>query len=156
MIGRKRPSGDSCWSFRGKGVSYVPYKVSEFNVKKEILRHREFNILKYNKDKKIIKEAIIPLEKIHGPILLISTEADTVWPSVTQADYIENYLSEHDFSYEVTNLKYQYISHFTLPTRRNANLLKFLFKTERKSPNECAAEREDITSKTFDFIKNHL
>ncbi len=43
------------------------------------------HILDYNTNKDIGAEAIIPMERIHGPILLISTEADTVWPSVSNA-----------------------------------------------------------------------
>lgn len=155
MIGEKRTSGDSCWSYQRKGLNYVPYKIKQFNVIKQFIAHREFNILDYNTNKDIGSEAIIPMERIQGPILLISTEADTVWPSVQQADYIKEYLLDHNFSYEIMNLKYQYISHFAIPMRRNEGLLKLLFKTERKYPNECAADRADITSKVIDFIQNH-
>ncbi|WP_130838662.1 acyl-CoA thioester hydrolase/BAAT C-terminal domain-containing protein [Lachnoclostridium sp. Marseille-P6806] len=155
MIGKKGPSGDSCWSYQRNSLNYVPYKIRRFNVKKQFITHREFNILEYNTNKDIGSEAIIPMERIRGPILLISTEADTVWPSVQQADYIEEYLLDRNFSYEVMNLKYQYISHFAIPMRRNEGLLKLLFKTERKHPNECAVDREDITSKVIDFIRNH-
>ena len=81
------------------------------------------------------------MENIHGPVLLISTEADTVWPSAEQAAYIESYLSVHDFSYEVKNLTYKNVSHFTIPMRRNTWLLKLMFRSERQSPEECAAER---------------
>ena len=42
--------------------------------------------------KNFVKEGQkLPLYGV-GPILLISTESDTVWPSAEQADYIENYL----------------------------------------------------------------
>ncbi len=112
--------------------------------------------MEYNADKDITTETIIPMENINGPVLLISTESDTVWPSAQQADFIEKYLLNHKFAFKVTNLKYKNISHFAIPIRRNTWLLKLLLKTERKYPNECAAEREDITSKTINFIKNHL
>jgi hypothetical protein len=90
-----------------------------------------------------------------GPVLLISTEADTVWPSAEQAAYIERYLSMHDFSYEVKNLTYKNVSHFAIPMRRNAWLLKLMFRSERQSPEECAAERADLSEQAVDFIQNH-
>lgn len=95
------------------------------------------------------------VENIHGPVLLISTEADTVWPSAEQAAYIERYLSVHDFSYEVKNLTYKNVSHFTIPMRRNTWLLKLMFRSERQSPEECAAERADLSEQAVDFIQNH-
>ena len=105
--------------------------------------------------KDVTDESIIPMENIHGPVLLISTEADTVWPSAEQAAYIERYLSVHDFSYEVKNLTYKNVSHFTIPMRRNTWLLKLMFRSERQSPEECAAERADLSEQAVDFIQNH-
>jgi len=61
----------------------------------------------------------------------------------------------HKFAFKVTNLKYKKISHFAIPMRRNTWLLKLLFKTERKYPEECSSERRDLTDKTIDFIQSH-
>lgn len=155
MIGKSGPSGDSCWAYQGKSFNYVPYKVRQFNIKKQFLKHHEFNILEYNADKDITTETIIPMENINGPVLLISTESDTVWPSAQQADFIEKYLLNHKFAFEVANLKYKNISHFAIPMKRNTWLLKLLFKTERKYPKECSSERRDLTDKTIDFIQSH-
>jgi len=155
MIGRKAPSGTSCWSYRGAEFPYVPYAIREFDVIGQFLRHREFNILRYNTGKAVADEAVIPMEKINGPILLISTRADTVWPSADQAQWIAAYLREHDFPHEVECLTYDHISHFAIPMRSNTWLLKLLFRSERESPEECASEREDLSRKAVDFIQNH-
>ena len=155
MIGRKAPSGTACWSYRGEELSYTPYIIREFNIIKQFRTYGEFNILSYNAGKDVTDESIIPMENIHGPVLLISTEADTVWPSAEQAAYIERYLSVHDFSYEVKNLTYKNVSHFAIPMRRNTWLLKQMFRSERQSPEECAAERADLSEQTVDFIQNH-
>lgn len=155
MFGKKTPSGDSCWSYQGMGLNYVPYKIREFNVIGQFFSHHEFNILAYNVGKDVTDEDIIPMERINGPVLLISTKSDTVWPSAEQADFIEKYLEEHSFSYEIINLKYEYISHFAIPMRRNTWLLKLLFKSEREFSDECSSEREDISSQAIDFVQNH-
>ena len=155
MIGRSGPSGTSCWSYRGEEKSYVPYKIRRFNVVKQFIAHGEFNILDYNTGKNVTDESVIPVERINGPVLLISTDADTVWPSAEQADHIEKYLQEHDFSYEVKSLKYENVSHFAVPVRSNTWLLKLLFKTEREHPEECKKQRDDLYAQPVDFVLNH-
>ena len=92
MIGRKAPSGTSCWSYHGEELSYTPYIIRDFDIIKHLRKYGELNILSYNTGKDVTDESIIPVENIHGPILLISTESDTVWPSVEQADCIEDRL----------------------------------------------------------------
>ncbi|MBQ6240470.1 MAG: hypothetical protein IJK56_08985 [Firmicutes bacterium] len=91
----------------------------------------------------------------YGPILLISTEADTVWPSAEQAAHLVSYLQEHDYSYEVKSLTYENVSHFAIPMRSNIWLLKLMFRSERQFPEECAAERTDLSEQAVDFIQNH-
>lgn len=44
MIGKKAPSGTSCWSYQGEGLSFTPYKIRTFNVIKQLITHGEFNI----------------------------------------------------------------------------------------------------------------
>ena len=155
MIGHDGPSGTSCWSYRGKELSYTPYAIRNFDVFSQFCTHKEFNILAYNTGKEVTDESIIPVENIHGPILLISTEADTVWPSSDQAAYIADYLQAHDYSYEIKNLTYKNVSHFAIPMRRNTWLLKLMFRSERLFPKECAAERTDLSDQAVDFIQNH-
>lgn len=155
MIGHDGPSGTSCWSYHGEELRYTPYKIREFDVLKQLRTYGEFNILAYNSGKDVVDGSIIPVENIHGPILLISTEADTVWPSAEQAAYIVSCLQAHDFSYEVKSLTYENVSHFAIPMRSNTWLLKLLFRSERQFPEECAAERMDLSEQAVDFIQNH-
>ena len=155
MIGRKAPSGTSCWSYRGEELRYTPYVVRDFDVIRQLRMYGEFNILSYNTGKDITEESIIPVENIHGPILLISTEADTIWPSAEQADWIESHLREHDFPYEIRNLQYEHVSHFAIPMRRNTWLLKLLFQSERSDPEECATERADLSQQAVVFVRDH-
>ena len=155
MIGRKAPSGTSCWSYRGEELSYTPYNIREFDLFKQLRRYREFNILSYNTGKDVTDESIIHVEDIHGPILLISTEADTIWPSAEQAEQLVSRLEEHGFSYEIKSLTYEHVSHFAIPMRRNTWLLKLLFQSERSDPEECAAERADLSKQAVAFVQNH-
>ena len=153
MIGKKGPSGTSSWSWRGEELSYTPYKIREFHVMKQLLTHKEFNILAYNEGKDVTPESVIPMERIQGPVLLLSTEADTVWPSARQAAYIVDYLAARDFPYEVKSLTYENVSHFAIPMRQNAWLLKLMFRSEREYPTECAAQRADLTAQAIAFVQ---
>ena len=55
--------------------------------------------------------AIIPAEKIAGPVLLVSGEKDTMWPSAAMGDLIVERLKTHAFPYEFRHLKYEDAGH---------------------------------------------
>lgn len=56
-------------------------------------------------------ETGIPVEKINGPILLISGGDDRLWPSADMAARIVKRLKDKDFKHEVTNLIYEGAGH---------------------------------------------
>ena len=58
--------------------------------------------------------AVIPVERIHGPVLLVSSKADTIWPSTVYADEIEARLRSRDFRYPVVNLQFDAASHLLM------------------------------------------
>lgn len=48
----------------------------------------------------------IHVERINGPIFLISAERDEIWPSTRMSDAIVNYLKAHDFRFQVRHDSY--------------------------------------------------
>jgi hypothetical protein len=56
----------------------------------------------------------IPVENIHGPVLLISSKADNLWPSSAMADEVEARLKAHAFAYPVENVQYSDASHLLM------------------------------------------
>ena len=58
--------------------------------------------------------AAIDVERIHGPVLLISSRADALSPSARMANDIEARLRAHDFSYRVENVQYEDASHLLM------------------------------------------
>jgi len=147
-----RPSGTSCWSYKGEEIPYVPYKVRDFNLFKQFIDHHEFNILEYNTGKNITEETIIPMEKIKGPILLISSSVDTIWPSAKQSDFIVTYLQKADFPFGLMCLRYDHMSHVAIPSSSNLWLLKLLFRSERQNPQKCAKQRAELSADLIDFV----
>lgn len=58
------------------------------------------------------EEATIPVEKIQGPILLISGKDDQLWPSTDWSEIAINRLAEHNFSYPYEHLAYDDAGHW--------------------------------------------
>ena len=62
-------------------------------------------------EKNEIKKAIIPVEKIKAPILLISAQDDHLWPSTLMSEMIVKGLQEYHFPYKVQHLSYKGSGH---------------------------------------------
>ncbi len=62
-------------------------------------------------------DAVIKVEKITGPVLLISSKMDTMWPSEPAAEEIMKRLREHDFPYYYRHLSYDYGNHMFVPMK---------------------------------------
>src|SRR5207244_4175687 len=58
--------------------------------------------------------AAIEVERIHGPVLLLSSKADEVWPSARMANDIEARLRASGFPYRVENVQYENASHLLM------------------------------------------
>jgi uncharacterized protein len=58
--------------------------------------------------------AAIEVEHIHGPVLLLSSKADAVWPSARMANDIEARLRANGFSYRIENVQYENASHLLM------------------------------------------
>lgn len=107
------PVGSS-WSAAGQPLTYAPYDMtngftSVFNLYADSLA-------------KAPAGAEIPVETIAGPILMISGEADGLWPSSLMAARIERRLEAHGFTHPVVNLAYPEAGHaaFGPPVRPDA------------------------------------
>jgi uncharacterized protein len=57
------------------------------------------------------EESIIRVEKIQGPILLLSGQDDRVWLSARMSDMIEERLVAHRFPYEFENVQFERAGH---------------------------------------------
>jgi uncharacterized protein len=55
--------------------------------------------------------AVIPVERIRGPVLLACGEQDLIWPSCANVDAITARLRAHRFPYRVTALRYPDAGH---------------------------------------------
>lgn len=93
----------------------------------------------------------IPIEKANGPVLLFSTEADTVWPSAESARKMEMRLVESGFSYPYEHICYRHMSHIMLENA--SRFAREVFASEKEYPSECAAERTDMGEATIRWLE---
>jgi dienelactone hydrolase len=62
-------------------------------------------------DPTLWRDAEIPVELAKGPVLLVSGEADAMWPSTTMADMIQHRAVDRDFPHDVVHLHYPDAGH---------------------------------------------
>ena len=147
----KRPSGTSCWSYRGEEIPFAPYKARKFDIFGMLKKERELHIITFNREKDVTKESLIPIEKINAPILFISSVNDSVWPSCESAAYMADHLERSGFAYPVKHIAFRYMSHAAVT--KLPSVYRLAFKAERRNPGECRAEREEMRRELLDFVR---
>ncbi len=110
----------SSWNFHGEEVPYSGFGIEMFpfgQVLRRSLKAREVTM--YDLYLPLVRcpapGAVIRVENITGPILLIFSKMDTMWPSEAAAEEIMKRLREKNFSYPYQHLSYDYGSHLFVP-----------------------------------------
>ena len=146
----KGPSGTSCWSYRGKELPYAPYRSRTFNILNMLAREKELHIITFNRDKDVTPETLIPIERIQGPVLLLSSMHDEVWPSFESASYMEKKLTESGFPFLHKHVAYEHISHAMLT--KLPWIYKLAFKSERSHPKKCEEDRKALRKELLAWV----
>jgi len=96
------------------------------------------------------ESSVIPVERIAGPILLISAKEDAIWPSSEAGARIIARLDAHAFRYPHRQLVYEYGSHLMYPLKERIGKA---FLMERAHPAECFQAKQDSFRQTLCFLK---
>jgi dienelactone hydrolase len=97
------------WTLGGKLVPFLALRAFSF---KHAVASFEHAIAEATPARRAA--AAIPVENIHGPVLLISSQADNLWPSSKAADAVAARLKAHHFRYSVDNVQYRNASHLLM------------------------------------------
>lgn len=73
------------------------------------------------KDKKAVEKAVIPVEHIAAPVLLIAASDDQIWPSCLMTQQVMQRLKVHHHTYADESLCYVGAGHMILPPYRPTN-----------------------------------
>jgi uncharacterized protein len=88
-------------------------------------------------DSVAVRNAVIQVENINGPILLLSGTQDEVWPSSMMSDMIENRVKHNQFTFEFENIKYENAGHLISGNPNNSS-------STRKGKLEIDGKRYDF------------
>ncbi len=97
----------SSWSYRGAEVAFVPY--GSVDQPRAIADFYTAGIEQATPE--TLAAATIPVERVNGPILLLSGHDDNLWPSTGLCERIVARLAEHDFGHPVEHRAYDGAGH---------------------------------------------
>lgn len=117
---------------------------------REDLQHRER-----------VRRAAIAVERCRGPLLLVSGEADQLWPSAEFADLILARMRQHGREHLVEDLRYPGVGHFVafpmglpgLPPLLRMQPTSFFGIDFGGEPGAHAAAARDAWARQLDFLR---
>jgi dienelactone hydrolase len=114
-LGPRGPLPAPSWTFRGEDIPYVPLTPLAPGVLAPSgsapLRLRSLYEAALAADIDATRSAEIPVERVKGPIFLVSGEDDAMWPSTPMADIAVRRAAEHDFPHSIVHLRYPDAGH---------------------------------------------
>lgn len=107
--------GRSSWSLEGRPLPFLPKVVSPA-LRARITAGERFHGIDINPlsaldDPAAAEKAAIPVEKIGGPLLLVSSRDDGMWPATVMSDRVVTRLGASGFSRPYEHLRYDGCSH---------------------------------------------
>jgi fermentation-respiration switch protein FrsA (DUF1100 family) len=171
-VGRDKATGEiiPSWTWRGKPIPFAPLPLRGFMLRSAIpvvvfRRPVVFrNLFRAGlRNREAVERAAIPVEKIPGPILLISGGDDHLWPAAEMSKAILARLKRRNFYYPAEHLHYPCAGHMLrypyLPTTsresRNPHLRNAKF-SYGGTPAADAEAQADSWRRAVAFLQKHL
>ena len=153
--------GESMLTWRGEALPYVPYAYQHPEYWRVVTEETKGSgnllssqrLFRDTEARAELTEAVrIPVEKIHGRLMLIGCEDDCLWPTAHYIRRMDERLKAcvHESKYDA--LIYEHGTHFAFPESMLRQLLPLFsdfmisraFRAAKEYPKECKATREDI------------
>jgi uncharacterized protein len=142
----------SSWTLDGKPMVFVPYdnsKAFDGNIR-SIYERSLLN-------EKAQVDAAIAVERIAGPVLLISAGDDKIWPSVEMAERVMARLKANKFRFAYEHLTYPKAGHAILGTPLQADDPRVAKLSQLGgTPEANVAARNEAWEKTLSFLDRSL
>lgn len=150
----------SSWSRDGSPVPFVPFTSDEDRIRDYTRGGPRYIVHLYRAsldDRDAVTKAAIPVERINGPILLVSGGNDLLWPSTYMAEQIVDRLSEAGSSHPVTHLYYEGAGHaIGRPFRPTTGLSATPNFALGGTPPAYAAAERDSWPRVLRFLRESL
>jgi dienelactone hydrolase len=158
--GQSDDSETPAWTLNGKPVPSVPGRFSAADL---ALSGRD-RFLKRLRDSDAVRRAEIAVERIRGPVLLLSAKDDQLWPSDLFAARVVDRLKQHKFTYAVEHYSYEHAGHgITRPYVVTSDVRVVRINPLSKRPNMWggtpegqARANEDSWSKLLSFLEKYV
>jgi dienelactone hydrolase len=119
MINYRPSSKDPSWTLGGDPLPFVEYRqtfTDALGFMAGWIAHRPYRqagiFARLMNDADAVAAASIEVEKINGPVLLITGADDQLWPSALYAERVVDRLSSQDFPFPFRHLSYKEVGHF--------------------------------------------
>ena len=116
-IGRDGVRGaQAAWTYRGQPIPFLQPDVSKLSpppappAEGEAVRLTPY-FVRNMEDSEAVARVEIAVERINGPLLLISGRDDAMWPSTRLADLAHRRLEDHQFPHPYRHLHYEGAGH---------------------------------------------
>lgn len=107
-------SDRSAWTRAGRPLPFVPKTVSP-DLAARVAAGERFHTIEMMRlssvDLMAVERARIPVERIRGPVLLVSSLSDRMWPAAAMADRVTEALRAARFPHRVEHLQYDGLAH---------------------------------------------
>lgn len=145
----------SSWTIGGKDVPFVPFSMTPISPIEPLDKvNAHFLALRKGHE-----DAIIPVEKIHGSVLLLSGTDDRLWPSTQMGKDIISRLDANHFPYVHKLLIYQRAGHTCCegdPAQVWTTAMEQANARFGGTPQINAKARAEAWSQTLAFLDAHL
>ncbi|MGA7075356.1 MAG: acyl-CoA thioester hydrolase/BAAT C-terminal domain-containing protein [Halobacteriota archaeon] len=146
----------SSWTLHGEPVPYVPFRMDN-----DCIEHYGFYLGLYLaslQDRQAVGRAVIPVERINGPVLLVSGADDAIWPSSMMCERVVERLKQHNFRFSFQHLRYDGAGHLLAgPSRLTpAPSISAGGMAFGGTENANAAARDDAWTKVCGFFGAYL
>jgi dienelactone hydrolase len=158
---RRRPA----WTYGGHAVPFVSSRdasrMEDVPPSPEPLALTPI-FLRALEDHAAVEAAEIPVERINGPVLLISGQDDQMWPSPVLAEIAMKRLAAHHHPYDYRHLSYPGAGHLIGPPGLPATVRASLHPLAGRSlafggnPKDNAAAAADSWPKVLAFFRQAL
>jgi dienelactone hydrolase len=146
----------SSWMLDGKPVPFVPFRMDN-----DCIEQYGFYLGLYLgslQDQQAVERAVIPVERINGPLLLLSGTDDAIWPSSTMCEQVVERLRGREFAFSFQHFSYDGAGHLLAGPSRLAPARPIGAGDMAIGGTESAnaAARDDAWAKACTFFGTYL
>jgi dienelactone hydrolase len=141
----------SSWTHKGQPLPFVPYATAT------LPREQQGSLAEMYRrsldQEQLVSRAMIPVESINAPILLLSGKQDTTWPSSLMGDMVVKRLRDHKFKFSYEHIAYDDAGHMIAARGGRADI-----PATRRGGTEDGNRiaQDDVERRMFAFLTRHL